>query len=798
MHLAGLVRHFRLAAGLSQEELAERSGLSARTVSDFERGLRTAPRPETIRMLAEGLGLSDSERASLIAAARPELAPHLPVESSETALDLDAWRSELPRTAGELIGRERETADLTAMLSNGTARLITLTGPGGVGKTRLALAVAHEMTAAFDGGVVFVALAPVRDASLVVPTIARAIGVQETGDRPLIDRIGDALGNRPALLVLDNMEQVPDAAADVAALLAGIPELRVLVTSRGALRLSSEQLYPVPTLRLPDPEAQLLMEDATRSPAVALFIDRARQVQPAFALTETNVSPVVEICRWLDGLPLAIELAAARTKLLPPSALLARMERRLPVLTGGPRDLPERLQTMRAAIAWSYELLSPEEQTAFRQLAVFDGGFTLEAAESIMTASTQEMPGGAVVSQLDLLAALVDRGLVWQAEQPDGDARFGMLETIREFGLEQLIAAGEADAVHGAHAAWFLALAETLDTDGGPTAYGELDRIERELPNFRVALAWTEQIDDTRLGLRLAQSLFRLWMLRSHRIEGRGWLERALARDGGEPSAERAATLVYLGEIEHTYGNVDLGVRYRLQGLALARALDHRRTIVFALAHLAGGAVDAGDAEQANLFLAEVEPRGAHPDDWIDVPGFVLYNRGMLARQLDDLDSARRFFTDALARFDRKGDVYYRAIASEMLGLTQCECGDYAKAVTSLLDSLDDWRTVGTRESLIDWMAMVATLAAAVDEPERASRWFGAVEAQAEIYGFNFPVPELERFARTAERVRTGPADPNWSAGRTLTLAQVTAEAAAWLDDSAGSFWQPVSPIEDR
>jgi tetratricopeptide (TPR) repeat protein len=493
---------------------------------------------------------------------------------------------------------------------------------------------------------------------------------------------------------------------------------------------------------------------------------------------------VIEICRRLDGLPLAIELAAARISLLPPAALLARMERRLPLLTGGPRDLPERLQTMRAAIAWSYELLSPEEQTAFRRLAVFDGGFTLEAAESVLAAGSQHtVERTPTVTQLDLLAALIDRGLVWHAVQPDGDARFGMLETIREFGLEQLTVSGEAETVRWSHAAWFLALAEALDAGGEPTVYVVLDRIERELPNFQVALAWTEQIEDTRIGLRMAKSLFRLWLLRSHRIEGRSWLECALARDAGEPSADRAAALVGLGVIEQVIGNVDLGVRYLNQGLELARSLDHRRTIVLALALLAGAAVDEGDVEQANQLLAEVEPWGADPDDWIDVPGVVLLNHGMLARQLDDPESARRCFIDALARFDRQGEIYHGAIAAEMLGLVQCECGEHAQAATNLLDSLDGWRTVGTRESLVDWMAMVATLAAAVGEPDRSSRWFGAVEAQVEIYGFNFPKPERERFDRIAESVRTDPADPNWAAGRKRSLDQVTEEAASWLDE---------------
>ncbi len=382
--LATLVRHYRLAAGLSQEDLAERTGLSVRTISDFERDLRVAPRLESIRMLADGLGLSDSERASLIAAARPELTTNPPGRSNHEVTHPGSSFVELPNTLGALIGRDREVAAIVSMLSNGTSRLITLTGPGGVGKTRLALAVARAVAPAFSGGVAFVALAPVRDPSLVIPTIARALGVQETGDQPLVDRVCGVLAHRTTLLVLDNMEQVLEAATDVAALLAGAPDLSVLVTSRGALHLSGEHQFPVPVLRLPVRGGAATLDEVAASEAVALFIDRAQMVQPGFSLTTANAAAIVEICHRLDGLPLAIELAAARIPLLPPAALLARMERRLPLLTGGPRDLPERLQTMRAAIAWSYDLLTPEEQTVFRRLAVFDGGFTLEAAEAIL------------------------------------------------------------------------------------------------------------------------------------------------------------------------------------------------------------------------------------------------------------------------------------------------------------------------------------------------------------------------------------------------------------------------------
>ncbi len=787
--LATVIRRYRLAAGLSQEDLAERSELSARTISDLERGLRQTPHLETVRMIADGLGLTDAERASLIAAARPELSSNSGAPATDQITYTGRAVGTLPRAQGTLIGRERAIADLVSMLSDGTTRLITLTGPGGVGKTRLALAVASQLAPAFNGAVTFVPLAHIRDPSLVIPTIARTLGMNESGEQPLVDRVCAVLSNRETLLVLDNMEQITEAAPDVAALIAGAPDLSVLVTSRGALRLSGEHQYPVRVLSLPDAASGQTLESMAESEAVALFIDRARMTQPSFLLTPANAPSIVEICHRLDGLPLAIELAAARIPLLPPAALLARMERRLPLLTGGHRDLPDRLQTMRAAIAWSYDLLSTEEQTGFRRLAVFMGGFTLEAAEAIMTAGDEERAFfESSGDSLDRIARLVEQGLIWQSEQPEGDARFGMLETIREFGLEQLVVSNDEDPVRRAHAAWFLALAQEFEANGYTPSASSLDRIERELPNFRLALAWFEQATDTLMGLTLAQTLFLLWHQRSHRAEGRGWLERSLARDPGKRSPVRAAALLQLGLMVHNYANPERGMSFVMEGLELAQELNDRPNALYGTYLLAQFAVDAGEDEQGWRLLEKVELLGKQADDPIDdFQGLVLQNRGVLARRRGDLQLATTCYIDSFAHSTRTGDDYARAIAGELLGLVQCDCGEYAVAAASFLGALDGWRTAGTRESLIDWLAMVATLAEAVGEPARASRWFGAVESHAEILGFNFPLPERLEFGRTAERVRSGPADQNWLSGRALSLDRVTEEAADWLRTIAPS-----------
>jgi predicted ATPase len=350
------------------------------------------------------------------------------------------------------IGRESEVAAVAALLHRDEVRLVTLTGPDGVGKTRLALRAAAAMATDFANRVWFVGLAPIADPALVVPAIAQVLGVREAGDEPLAARLEAFLTERRLLLVLDNFEQVAAAAPLVAELLGACPGIKVMATSRGRLRLSGEREYPVPPLSLPVLEAAASAKEKATSEAVRLFVDRAQAVRPDLALTAETAPAVAEICRRLDGLPLAIELAAARVKVLSPSALQARLERRLPLLTGGGQDLPARQQTMRAAIGWSHDLLPRDEQALFRRLAVFVGGFTLEAAEAVVGAD-----GGDIFEGIASLAA---KSLLRQTEQDAAEPRYGMLETVREFGLEQLSVSGEEAATRHSHAAWYTVLAE--------------------------------------------------------------------------------------------------------------------------------------------------------------------------------------------------------------------------------------------------------------------------------------------------------------------------------------------------
>jgi predicted ATPase/class 3 adenylate cyclase len=458
-------------------------------------------------------------------------------------VSLDARPNNLPVQPTPLIGRQREIEAVRDLLSRHDVRLVTLTGPGGTGKTRLALQVTAELIDDFQDGVFFVELAPIGDPTLVVPTIAQSVGLQDVGGRPALDALIDYLSDKRLLLLLDNFEQILAAAPVVADLLGAAPGLKVLVTSRAVLHLRGEHEFPVPPLGLPEPGRRSLARELASYPAIALFSQRATAVRPGFALTDENALAVADICRRLDGLPLAIELAAARVKLLAPQAMLARLERRLPLLTGGARDLPERQRTLRGAIAWSYDLLDEPERRLFRRLAVFVGGCTVDAAEAIGAVDGE--PG---VDIFDGIASLVDKSLLRQHDGPDGEPRFAMLETIREFGLEQLAAADEEASVRHRHLDWFADFAERCQPGVfGPEGPAWLDRMAAELDNLRAATGWsmTEPTSGgARAGLRVAGALQQLWLWRDNLAEGQRWLEQTLAADEARsPSAGPETTL---------------------------------------------------------------------------------------------------------------------------------------------------------------------------------------------------------------------------------------------------------------
>ena len=721
-------------------------------VSSTTRELLTAAEGFAVRDLGEHRLKDLTYAQRLFQLLLPELEQHFPPPRT-----LENRPTNLPTQSTPLIGRERELSEVIDLLRRDGVRLVTLSGPGGTGKTRLALQAAAELVDSFPDGVWFVNLAALTDPTLVLPTIAQALSVREQPGEAITETLANFLREQHVLLLLDNFEQVTQAAIDIAVVLSSAPSTTLLVTSRAALHLSGEHEYAV---------APLADEEA-----VTLFTERAQAAKATFSLNG-NRGVVLEICRRLDNLPLALELAAARIKLLPENVLLERLSERLKLLSGGARDLPERQQTLRAAIDWSYTLLSDPEQELFARLSVFAGGRTLDAIEAVC-----DPDGELDLDLLDGLGSLIDKSLLRQEEGPGGEARFVMLETIHEYARERLAERDEGETVATRHAYHFLMLAERAPGSIAETS-SWVERLAAELDNVRTALEFLNRGGDVESHLRLTGALWRFWYLRGHLAEGRSRLDEALASADDRHGLPRERALYGLAALAYYAGDYGKAIAACEEALALARGRGDEVEIARRLTGLAVACVGAGHHEQALVFGAQALERArelAHAD----LEANALLNLSNALLNLGDHNQARANGEEALGLFRQIGDAEGEAVALQNLGWLQLDLGSPREARSLYEASLACCRSLGHRVGIAFALEGIAAVSTVEGEAWTAARLLGAAARLLEESGARRQHAEQALYERTIQNLRVELSDEEMetfvSEGRGLPDEEVIA-----------------------
>jgi predicted ATPase/DNA-binding NarL/FixJ family response regulator len=695
----------------------------------------------------------------------------------------------LPTQLTTFIGREREIADVKRLL--GTTRLLTLTGAGGCGKTRLALQVASREIDRYPDGVWLAELAPVADPALVPKTVAAALGVLEQPGLDITETLVDALRSKALLLVLDNCEHLVAASAGlVVALLRSCPQVRLLATSREGLAVPGETLWRVPSLSLPDAGRLPPPEDLVQYEAVRLFVERAMKAASGFAVTSENAPAVAEVCQRLDGIPLAIELAAARVKVLTVDQIAARLDDRFQLLTGGSRTALPRQQTLRGAMDWSYDLLSQTERAILGRLSVFAGGCTLEAAEAVCV-------GKRIKARrvLDLLTQLVDKSLV-SAETLDGEVRYRMLETIRQYAQDRLVASGETAEVRTRHRTWYLGLAERANTMGHqPEETLWLFRLEAEHDNLRTALGWsTTEEEDAEIRLRFATALFWFWLFHTHYGEGRKWLETALAGSRDRKSIVRMTALYEAGTLAWRQGDYEKAMARHQDSLILARELGDQKGIALALFGRAQVTMSLGDFDTAaTLFEESLEASRNLKHKW--VVGLVLSNMGVNTRRKGDYATAVALGEESLAIFRTLGAQRLTAMALCFTGHAVRLQGDLERAAGLYRESLTMFGETGDKWFAIECIEGLALIARAQGNAERAARHLGAAETARKAFAITPEARDQEHLqAALRERPDGTLFAAAWAEGRAMTLEQAVEYALA----SASSKERAGHPTRNR